>query len=232
MMELTKVNELYDQWLTGNGVFTDLNAYDVPWKVEDATENAKIIASLNFAYHGNHSGDKNVSPVVHKFLKEEVTTPRAKLADTLFIMFGDKWVRLWDAMHAEYNPIENYDLLEVETPAEVTHTLTPAEVTNTTKPAKITTENGVSAFNSSGYADDTKTTVEGDVNDKGTNALTVDTSGSDVFTVQNDRELHRHGNIGIMSATDLLKKEIDVRQWNYFNGVFNDIDTLLTLSIY
>ena len=328
MMELTKVNELYDQWLTGDGVFTDLNAYDVPWKSEDATENATIIKSLNFAYHGNHSGDKNVSPVVHKFIKDEVTTPRAKLADTLFIMYGDKWTRLWDAMHAEYNPIENYDLHEVETPAEVTHTITPAETTttetpaettrtitpaettttetpaettktitpaettDTTKPAKTVSENEVSAFNSSDYVDNMKTTTTGDSNDKGTSVFTVDTAGSesvdvdtagntkievdaagsekvevdtagntkievdtagsekvevdtagntkvevdaagsDVFTVQNDRELYRHGNIGIQSATDLLKREIELRQWNYFNGVFNDIDTLLTLSIY
>ena len=328
MMELTKVNELYDQWLTGDGVFTDLNAYDVPWKTEDATENATIIKSLNFAYHGNHSGDKNVSPVVHKFIKDEVTTPRAKLADTLFIMYGDKWARLWDAMHAEYNPIENYDLHEVETPAEVTHTITPAETTttetpaettrtitpaettttetpaettktitpaettDTTKPAKTVSENEVSAFNSSDYVDNMKTTTTGDNNDKGTSVFTVDTAGSeknetdtagntkievdtagsekvevdtagntkievdtagsekvevdtagntkvevdnagtDVFTVQNDRELYRHGNIGIQSATDLLKREIELRQWNYFNGVFNDIDTLLTLSIY
>lgn len=305
---MKKVNEFYNSWLTGDGVFTDLNAFDVPWKVEDVTENAKIVASLNFAYHGNHSGDKNVSPVVNKFIRDEVATPRAKLADTLFIMYGDKWTRLWDAMHAEYNPIENYDLHELETPAEITHTirpaettttetpaettrtltpaettttetpaettrtLTPAETTETVKPAKTTTENEISAFNSGSYVDDTKSTTTGDVDDKGTTSLSVDTAGSeknetdtagntkievdtagsdklavdtagntkievdaagtDILTVQNERELYRHGNIGIQSATDLLKREIDLRQWNYFNGVFNDIDTLLTLSIY
>lgn len=270
MTELTKVNELYDQWLTGDGVFTDLNAYDVPWKSEDTSENATIIKSLNFAYHGNHSGDKNVSPIVHKFIKDEVTTPRTKLADTLFIMYGDKWTRLWDAMHAEYNPIENYDLHELETPAEITHTIspaettttetpseitrtiTPAETTDTTKPAKMVTENGVSAFNSSGYVDDTKSTVTGDINDTGTDVFTVntagneklevdtagntkievDTAGSDILTVQNDRELTRSGNIGVTTSQQMLTSEIELRQWNYFNGVFNDIDTLLTLSIY
>lgn len=270
MITLTKVNDVYKDWSTGDGVFTDLNAFDVPWKLEDTTENTKVIHSLNYAYHGNHSGDKNISPVVYKFLSDEVATPRAKLADTLFIMFGDKWARLWDAIHAEYNPIENYDLREVETPAEVTHTITPAETTttetpaetthtitpaettDTTKPAKTVNENEVSAFNSSNYVDNMKTTTTGDDNDKGTSVFTVDTAGSDkievdtagntkvevdaagtdVFTVQNERELYRHGNIGIQSATDLLKREIELRQWNYFNGVFNDIDTLLTLSIY
>lgn len=307
-MELTKVNEVYDQWLTGDGVFTDLNAYDVPWKSDDTTENATIIKSLNFAYHGNHSGDKNVSPVVHKFIKDEVTTPRAKLADTLFIMYGDKWTRLWNALHAEYNPINNYDMVETETPAEVTHsitpaettttetpaevthtitpaettttetpaettkTITPAETTDTTKPAKTVSENEVSAFNSSDYVDNMKTTTTGDNNDKGTSVFTVDTAGSekvetntagntkievdtvgsekvevdtagntkvevdtagsDVFTVQTARELTRSGNIGVTTSQQMLTSEIELRQWNYFNGVFNDIDTLLTLSIY
>lgn len=265
-----RINELYNTWETGNGVFTDLNAFDVPWKVEDTSENTKIITSLNFAYHGNHSGDKNTSPIVNKFIKDEVTTPRSKLADTLFIMYGDKWARLWDAITAEYNPLNNYDMVETETPAEITHTttpaettttetpaettrtITPAETTETVKPAKTTVENGVSAFNSSDYVDDTISTTTGDINDKGTNVLTVDTAGdekievntagntkievdsagTDVLTVQNARELTRSGNIGVTTSQQMLLSEIELRKWNYFLSVFNDIDTLLTLSIY
>lgn len=267
---IRKVNDLYNSWATGDGVFTDLNAFDVPWKVEDVTENAKIVASLNFAYHGNHSGDKNISPIVHKFIKDEVATPRSKLADTLFIMYGDKWLKLWDVLHAEYNPLNNYDMTETETPAEITHTITPAETTTTETPAETTTtitpaettdtvkppktvvENEVSAFNSSSYEDSNKTTTTGDSSDKGTNVFTVDaagttsidvdtagstsidvdTAGSDVLTVQNARELTRSGNIGVMSSQALIDSELRLREYNYYLTVFNDIDTLLTLSIY
>ena len=299
MMTLTKLNDVFENWATGDGIFTDLNALSPPWKLEDATENIKLIGSLNMAYHGAHSGDKNISPVVYKFLSSEDANTRSKLANIIFTMYEDKWAKLWDALQIEYNPIENYNMTETETPAEITHTmtpaettetitpaettetitpaettttLTPAETTETTKPAKTTTENEVSAFNSSGYSDNEKTTVTGDNNDKGTTSLevdtagtnkievdtagtdktevdtagtnkfevdtagtnktTVDTAGSDVLTVQNDRELTRSGNIGVTTSQMMLQSEIELRKWLYYQNVFNDIDNILTLSIY
>lgn len=339
-MELTKLNDVYKNWDTGDGVFTDLNEFDVPWKDENN------ITGLNMAYHGSHSGDKNISPVVYKFLSKEDANARGKLASIIFTMFADKWAKLWSALEIEYDPLNNYDMVEHETPAEITHTITPAEIdttttpagqtvthkpaettetetpteytethtpaettetitpaettetvtpaetTTTTKPAKTTTENEISAFNSSGYVDDAKTTVTGDNNDKGseaitvqhagTNALDVDTAGSnkfevdtagsdkfevdtagtrkttvdsnetttnvvnsngveqtrvnsegsDVLTVQNERILTRSGNIGVTTSQQMLQSEIELRKWLYYQSVFNDIDTILTLSIY
>ena len=342
-MELTKLNDVYKDWATGDGVFTDLNNLDVPWKDE---QNPNFYKNLNMAYHGAHSGDKNVSPVVYKFLKSEDVDTRGKLANIIFTMFSDKWAKLWDALQIEYNPLENYNMTENETPAEVTHTITPAEIdttttpasetithtpaettetdtpteytetdtpaettetitpaettetvtpaetTTTTKPAKTTTENQVSAFNSSSYVDDNITTLTGDDNDKGSESIDVDTAGSnklevdtagsnklevdtagthkfevdtagthkfevdesetttnvinsnevettrvnavgsDALTVQNERTLTRSGNIGITTSQQMLSSEIELRKWIYYRGVFDDIDTILTLSIY
>lgn len=288
-MALTKLNEVYKNWITGDGVFTDLNNLDVPWKSDDQVENIKTITSLNMAYHGAHSGDKNISPVVYKFLTADDAQTRAKLANIIFIMYVDKWAKLWETLQIEYNPLENYNMVENETPAETTHTMTPAETTETvtpaettetvtpaettetitpagttteTKPPKTTTENEVSAFNSSGYEDATKTTTTGDGNDKGvqtvstntagtdktetdtagtnkfevdtagTNKFEVDNAGTDVFTVQNGRELTRSGNIGLTTSQQMLQSEIELRKWLYYQSVFNDIDNILTLSIY
>lgn len=250
MMTLTKLNDVFDDWLTGDGIFTDLNDFSVPWKTGEETD-ADLIKNLNMAYHGSHSGDKNISPIVHKFLTSEDAETRGKLAGIIYTMFGDKWSKLWDAFNTEYNPLNNYDMVETETPAETTHTITPAETTETitpaettmeTKPAKVVTENEISAFNSSSYEDSAKTTATGDVNDKGTDVFTVDESGvnkievdaagTDVFTVQNERTLTRSGNIGVTTSQQMLQSEIELRKWLYFNSVFNDIDTILTLSIY
>ena len=266
-MVLTKLNDVYDNWALGDGIFTDLNNFDVPWKSENEP---LLVDNLNMAYHGAHSGDKNISPVVHKFLVSEDENTRAKLARIVYTMFADKWAKLWAAMEIEYNPLNNYDMVENETPAETTHTITPAETTATitpaettatitpaettteTKPAKVVTENEISAFNSSSYEDSAKTTATGDVNDKGTDVFTVDESGtnkievdaagtnkievdaagSDVFTVQNERTLTRSGNIGVTSSQQLLQSEIELRKWLYYQSVFNDIDNILTLSIY
>ena len=263
---LTKLNEVYENWATGDGVFTDLNEFDVPWK---DSEDENTVANLNMAYHGAHSGDKNVSPVVYKFLKSEDENTREKLARIIYTMFADKWAKLWALMEIEYNPLSNYDMEEHETPAEITHTVSPAETTETmtpaettetttpaettetitpaettteTKPAKTVSENEVSAFNSSDYSDATKTTTTGDASDKGTesidvdtagtNKLEVDTAGTDVLTVQNERTLTRSGNIGVTTSQQMAQSEIELRKWLYYQSVFNDIDNILTLSIY
>lgn len=266
-MSLIKLNDIYPNWATGDGVFTDLNTLDVPWKNDTDTD---LYKKLNMSYHGAYSGDKNISPVVYKFVKSEDENARTKLANIIFTMYSDKWSKLWALMDVEYNPLENYNMVETETPAEVTRTITPAETTETitpaeitetvtpaeitteTKPPKTTTENGVSAFNSSSYVDDTKTTITGDTSDKGsesvsvntagtnktevdtagTNKTEVDTAGSEVLTVQNDRELTRAGNIGVMSSQALYQSEIELRKWLYYESVFKDIDNILTLAIY
>lgn len=247
-MGLIKLNEVYEDWIDGDGVFSDLASFEVPWANE---EDENLVANLNMAYHGAHSGDKNISPIIYKFLKSEDENTREKLARIIFTMYSDKWSRLWDLMKIEYNPIENYSMTENETPAETTRTVTPAETTETitpaettieTMPPRIINEEKVSAFNSSDYVDRTLSTSEGDADAKGTESIDVDTAGTnkvevdeagtDVLTVQNPRELTRSGNIGVTTSQQMAQSEIELRKWLYYESVFNDIDNVLTLSIY
>ena len=53
-----------------------------------------------------------------------------------------------------------------------------------------------------------------------------------MLTVQSDRELTRSGNIGVTTSQQMLQSEIELRKWLYYQSVFNDIDSILTLSIY
>lgn len=232
MMTLTKISDVFDDWITGDGIFTDLNEFDVPWKTGEETD-ADLIKNLNMAYHGSHSGDKNISPIVHKFLTSEDDETRAKLAGIIYTMFGDKWSKLWDAFNTEYNPIENYSMTEHEERDDVTtregsDTLT---MTGTDTDALIgTTENEVSAFNSSDYSDNTKN--EQTTTNTETRNMTDTTTHDTTDTLDGERTLTRSGNIGVTTSQQMLQSEIELRKWLYFNSVFNDIDTILTLSIY
>ena len=282
-MKLTKLNEIYDSWETGDGVFTDLNALGVPWQAEN------IVTQLNMAYHGNHSGDKNVSPIVYKFLKSEDTGTRAKLANVIFTMFADKWAKLWNALQIEYNPINNYNMVENETTNEIvdgdeTHTgtdtsaKTGTETTTATGTDTVansgtdrtthtgtdttehvgTNENEVSAFNSSSYQDNEKNSIDttdtetinttdstthgktetetrnmtDTVTHNTTDTVTHNTADTNDETRDITRELTRSGNIGVTTTQQMLQSEIELRKWLYYQSVFNDIDTILTLSIY
>ena len=284
-MKLTKLNEVYSDWLTGDGVFTDLNNFDVPWK------NENNVVALNTTYHGSHSGDKNISPIVYKFLNsDESENMREKLASAIYTMFNEKWSRLWSAFEQEYNPINNYNMVENETISETTdntetHTGTDttahtgtATTTHTgtdvnartgsetethtgtdTTETSGTNENEVSAFNSSTYQDNEKVTNsetnenEKDLTDTRTYNSVTDTNtqnlteqGTQNLTDQTtknltdnmdgqkdtERELTRSGNIGVTTTQQMLTSEIELRKWLYYNSVFNDIDSILTLSIY
>lgn len=47
-----------------------------------------------------------------------------------------------------------------------------------------------------------------------------------------DRTLMRHGNIGVTTSQQMLNSEIELWQWDFFSGVFKDIDKILTIQTY
>lgn len=71
-----------------------------------------------------------------------------------------------------------------------------------------------------------------------TESRTLDTSDNTTYnstineTDSGSHSLHRHGNIGVTTSQQMIESEIVLRQKNFFDIVFSDIDRLLTLSIY
>lgn len=95
-----------------SGIFTSLNNLDVPWKSDNVYE------SLNLQYYYNHSGQKTVSPLVSAVLGSGTTLTdedKVKIADIAFSMYSKNWKYLYDAIFADYDPIENYNAIEAET---------------------------------------------------------------------------------------------------------------------
>ena len=105
MLNKITLNNLYN--LT-NGVFTDLNALGVPW----ASKN--IQTQLDIAYIGNHSGKKQISPMLRQFVENGEISPenRATIAGVLIALYNDNWSKEYATLSAEYNPIENYSMVE------------------------------------------------------------------------------------------------------------------------
>lgn len=61
-------------------------------------------------------------------------------------------------------------------------------------------------------------------------------SGSDVTTVEASNKMNhkltRSGNIGVTTSQQMIQSERDLWEWNFFDKVFRDIDTFLTIPIY
>ena len=112
-METTKLIDTFPEWyLYNNGaIFTTMK--DVPNAVTTFPwlGNAAI---LDTEYIGNRSGDKTVSPLIDRYIKQNsvllnpvvlTEAQRTMLANILITKFGNKWKRLYAVEQAVYNPI-------------------------------------------------------------------------------------------------------------------------------
>ena len=111
MADYKRLNDVYSGWLT-SGIFSDLQNFAVPWKDKN------INHDLDIAYHGNHSGDKIVSVLIDKLLSDDGTISqenRNKIASSLFAVYGENWIKLWNTTIQEYNLLDNTDAYITET---------------------------------------------------------------------------------------------------------------------
>lgn len=164
MSKKIRLNDVFPSWKT-SGIFSALQTENVPWQGDS------ISLQLDLEYHGNISGKKLISPLLYAFLSdgelpvEDVST----IAHAVFIMFGLNWSKQWATLQAEYNPIENYSMLEQMTDDETvdvygktvtrtdnlqhaktgTETTSPNTTETTTPNLQTTEDNKVFGFNSS-----------------------------------------------------------------------------------
>ena len=112
--EPKRLNDVFPDWLSGGGIFAVLQSLPVPWRDEN------ISAALDLEYHGNVSGEKIVSPLVEKIRSGGTLTVSEKtmLALSILALYGVNWGKQWETLVFEYNPIENYSLVEQMTDDE------------------------------------------------------------------------------------------------------------------
>ena len=173
-------------------IFHALQSFDVPWKSLD------INISLDSDYCICHSGKKITSPLVDFFINSETgkidSVSMAMLANVIYTKYGVKWNRQWETMFFEYDPISNYDMVEVMEDDETVHefghlttindtinttdSTTIAKTTNTTNERDVTdsldgsSENKKAGFNSSDYQKDSQVITDED------RTQSIDDSGS------------------------------------------------------
>ena len=109
-----RLNDVFPDWLTGLGIFATLQTFPVPWK------NENISGALDIEYHGNVSGEKIISPLVEKICSGDTLTNAEKtmLATSILALYGVNWGKQWETLGFDYNPIENYSMVEQMTDDE------------------------------------------------------------------------------------------------------------------
>ena len=231
-METLTLNSVYPEWLT-KGIFSYLNALEVPWK-NDVSGN-----QLDIIYHGSRSGNKIIGSLIENYLDNNTVSDDNKIiiAQAIYTIYIKNWNALYKTLSLEYNPIENYSMTETENVQDThkgtlesngnnTNTYTETTLVNDTSNNQLWGFNSTDSVNSDKQTGDTTRDVGStmDSTHKNTDRETKD--------ITSDRTLKRSGNIGVTTSQQMIESERQLWLWNFFESVFSDIDKILVLKIY
>ena len=204
------------------------------------------------AYINTHSGEKTAVPFFANITRDsEGDIPDVAmyalynaLAKWIDAKFGTKWDKLYKVTLKQYNPIENYNMTQTETPnITKSHTGANTDTANGTRTVKNkqtvsqSHENDVYGFNSVNAVPEsensTNTTTQGAATDNvETNQNSVTHAIGETETETGTRGLTRSGNIGVTTSQQMLTSEIALWRWLFLEEVFNDVDSIIALAIY
>ena len=163
------------------------------------------------------------------------------IANYLFKLYGPKWDAMYDVLTAEYNPLENYSMHEVEHTDDVKDESSTGTVDTTnssssqeTSETNSLTQDTVYAFNSEDASSDKDSDTGTGSNASSSASSTVDSDTTDTYTTDNDldRELTRAGNIGVTTSQMMIEQELKVRQNIVLNTIKDDITYVMTIPYY
>ena len=233
-MEIIRVNDVFTNWIS-DGIFKFLNALEVPWK----TDSNVTTQDLNIMYHGSRSGQKIVSSLIDTLITEDTLSNDNKqnIAMAIFAKYHTNWEKLWNTLSLEYNPIENYSMTETETETDKhagTNSFDGSDITvNSENTVQNTqTNNQLFGFNSTNAVDADKSMGDNTQDVSGNVNRTTKNNSTENLSVDRDRTLKRSGNIGVTTSQKMLQSERNLWIWNFFDSVFKDVDTFLTIQIY
>ncbi|MCQ2211517.1 MAG: hypothetical protein MJZ34_14635 [Paludibacteraceae bacterium] len=164
-----------------------------------------------------HSGEKTLSSIVD-FTSEDAFLRKIEIALAVYELFKEKWSNLWKVENQNYNPLENYRMVEE---VNVTHghivDYTGTDKNDGNQHTKIYGFNSIDGRDS------------GDVDASNTETRNMKDAHSGTDTTHTTRS----GNIGVTTSQQMAESTYDLYdKWNIWKVVFSDIDSILTIPIY
>lgn len=172
-----------------------------------------------------------------------------RLVHTWFTSRKTDFQYMWDALHAEYNPIENYDrhddfTEEIDsTTNRESHVKTTqegeanTEDSSTTTPGRITEEQ-ISAFDSGSYQPAKKIAESGTESSEGTthgtNNSTTTGEGTEKNVLDHTKKNtgRSHGNIGVTTNQQMIESELQLRRFNLYKTIALEFEDEFTIPVY
>lgn len=232
---------------TGNAIYKGINAEQLDAMYIDRSGSKILRKRLvdQILYRFRHF---SLAPGGHLF---PIPAQMMYIVQPITRMYSKRWTDLWNTIFYEFDPIENYNMIEQLIDSEKTFTHGKTEtLTNalshhktgndTNSPATSETiTDQTYGFNSSNPVNKDKRSISR----SGSDQMTYNTTETDSGTSTNaasgsDRETHeytltRKGNIGVTTSQQMIEQQRQLLMFDYFNNiVFPDIDKIITMSVY
>ena len=207
-MIFPKIIDVLPQMKTGTGFFSSFN--NPMW-----AETFPDTQSLDIYFAGTY-GQKFISPYLDMFRGTDGKISDSDLEDiaaTIYQIHAKQWAHLYADLLAQYDPIENTDAYESTTETRnISGTSANTRTLNTSTNANMGTNTQQSQAATT--TSNSQTTA-----DTGTIGDTGNTATAETFS----RTYHKHGNIGTMTASQLLTGDLELWQWSFIKQICDDI---------
>lgn len=179
------------------------------------------------------SGSKIVRPFYVSRWVNKALSVRTQAVLRITRMYAPKWLKLWETMFYDYDPIENYSMVEevLKDKTRLTHgkktKIAGTETTQTDLTSQIKAYDASAVWKDSDKQSGSNTLTYG----AGQNERYNQDSGTDLS--EHEYKFTRKGNIGVTTSQQMIEQERKLLMYNYFDEiVFPDIDKVLTLQVY
>lgn len=153
--------------------------------------------------------DNLVNNILMESAQLETYIPRFEMLQALIGTWSatrlDAWTRLYNALSAEYNPIENYDRNEEWT-----------DTSNNTSTSSGSVLNKVNGYNAPTLTDSAK-------------AETTDTTNGNGSNTHTGRV---HGNIGVTTNQQMIQAELDLRKTDIYEIITREFIEKFCILVY
>lgn len=163
-----------------------------------------------------------------------------QIAMLLINRFSEIWKKKYVAITADYTPTNDYK--ENEKVDYTSHSVDTPQTTTTSKTSTDNTQSTSVTQNANTYAFDSISetptalnTGNQSVNSTGApdkNYTETTTGGTNTSIVNSTNTITREGKQGSTEYSVLIENELKLREYDFYQEMFKDIDSILTLSIY
>lgn len=232
------LNDVYPNAFNGEGIFSYM--YNPPWNGDYTTQELDI---MFFSDYGN----RIVSPLVdHYIVNNQLSIDDMKeISKIILSKYNINWLKKYEVLKSEYNPIENYKMTESENINGINQTDVSNDVTATESGTKNdngeSTVIGTSKTEIYGYNSDVASPSDAgsgsntsNIENKSdfTNEKTESYRINENITRKDDRTLTRSGNIGVTTSQQMIESEIKLWRWNYIKDIFEDVSSMVSIPYY